>query len=304
MMIHVDRPAPARSHHRLGVSSWVNSWRVRELERRHEDGWIRLTGADPAGDPRVLAHVGDDRIVADGSRVERTDAEGRSRWAHTCAGKPQEVYVSGDRLLVTTSSLDYHAWGFLGPALLLDLDRGTLVAELRGNRGAGVGGGRFVVGLEGYGVFDTWLHDRDGTVLTSWRSYGHYVADPDGTVRVVECDRSTPTDSRVVRLLLDGAIERGPRLVDSQSPSPVTLDDDTIVVLDAGVLRVVDRGLHDWTLAELMPIPSEQTWRFFGELRLDGDRLTVAIAERSSDPPLTYTTHRWTFTLTRHRPPG
>jgi hypothetical protein len=238
--------------------------------------------------------------MADERRIERINAEGRSRWAHTCAGTPQEAHVSGDRLLVTTCSLDYHTWGNLGPALLLDLDQGTLVAELRGDRGAGVAGGRFVVGLEGYGIFDTWLHDRDGTVLASWPSYGHYVADPDGTVRVVECDRRIPTDSRVVRLLPDGAIERGPRLVDSTSPSPVALDDGAIVVLDAGVLRAVDRGLHGWILAELMPIPSDETWLFSGELRLDGKRLTVTMVERSPEPPLTYTTHRWAFALTRH----
>ncbi|MGA5637585.1 hypothetical protein ACPCTN_02380 [Streptomyces cinereoruber] len=40
-------------------------------------------------------------------------------------------------------------WGLLGPALLLDLADGRLVAELRGERAAARGGGRFVLGLEG-----------------------------------------------------------------------------------------------------------------------------------------------------------
>ena len=119
-------------------------------------------------------------------------------------GVPKAVHASGDRFLVLTSSLEYHAWGFLGPALLLRRNDGSKLAELRGERGAGLGGGRFLLGLEGYDVFDTWLHDRDGGLLQQWRSYGHYTVDPDGTVRVIECDRTHPTRSRVVRLVPDG----------------------------------------------------------------------------------------------------
>lgn len=50
--------------------------------------------------------------------------------------------------------------GLPRPALLLDLADGAVVAELRGSRGAPLGDGRLLLGLEGYDVFDTWEHDR------------------------------------------------------------------------------------------------------------------------------------------------
>lgn len=280
----------------------MGGWRVEVLDHHVLDGamWgeareVVLPLAQRA-QPVVLADVGDGRIVSDGQDLARIDADGRRRWRHACAGKPHEAHVvSEDRLSALTYSLDYHAWGFLGPALLFDLDSGQLIAELRGERGVAVDGGRFLLGLEGYDNFDTWLHDRDGTLLTTWRSYGHYVPDPDGTVRVVECDRNIPTDSRVVRLLPDGGIERGPRLSDSTVPRPVVLPDGTIVVLDAGVLRVVDHRLQDTVLAELLPVPPRETWRFSGELSLAGDRLTVTLRERSPEVPISYVT--WTLSL-------
>jgi hypothetical protein len=270
-------------------------WRVVELERGREDGWLRL--APRPEDPRVLAAADGDRIVAHDRRVTRVDGAGRERWERTLPAIPGEALVSGDRLLLLTRSLDYHAWGHLGPALLFDLAGGEPVAELRGERGAALADGSFVLGLGGYDVFDAWRHDRDGRLTDTWRSFGHFVADPDGGVRVVECDRRIRTASRVVRLLADGRIERGPALVDGQSPRPVVLHDGTIVVLDAGRLRAVDRALAATDLAELAPVPQAETWRFAGELLLEGGLLRVALVERPRDPPLTYTSSRWTFRL-------
>jgi hypothetical protein len=275
----------------------MKGWRIAELDHRREEGWLRLA-PDSTG-PRVLAQADGDRIVVHDRQVTCIGSGERWRWTYTCQGLPQDAHVSTDRLLVTTHSLDYHAWGLLGPALLLDLDDGAVVAELRGERGAALDGGRFVLGLEGYDVFNTWMHDRDGTLLATWRTYGHYVVDPDQGIRVVECDRRVPTRSRVVRLLPAGLIEPGPHLVHGQVPRPIVLGDGTIVLLDAGVLRAVDRGLNDTVLAKLLPIPAHEAWRFSGELALDGDRLSVALAERARDAPTEYTTHRWTLVLTR-----
>ena len=256
-------------------------------------------GADPRGATDRLALVNGDRVVLDGDRVVRLDARGDVKWRRPCGSRPRTAHVSGDRLLLLTDSLDYHVWGHLGPALLLDLDDGRLVAELRGESGAPLGDGRFVLGLEGYDVFDTWLHERDGSLTRTWRSCGHYVPDPDGAVRVVECDRRSPTRSRVVRLLQDGGIERGPRLSDGSVPPPVVLPDGTLLVLDAGVLRAVDRELDDRTLAELLHVPQGESWRFRGELALDGDRLTVTVDERPPGGPAPSTARTWRLRVGR-----
>ncbi len=242
----------------------------------------------------TLATVGDARIDADGHTLTRVDADGTTRWRHVCTGLPREVHVSGGRLLVLTNSLEYHPWGFLGPALLLDFDTGRLITELSGERGVPMGNGRFLTGLEGYDVFRTRLHDRDGTMLTCWRSYGHYIPDPGPTVRVVECDRTTPSAGRVVRLLPDGQIERGPSLSDGQVPAPVVLADGTAVVLDTGVLRAFGPDLDEHVVARLLRVKRSETSRFDGQLRLEGDRLTATITERTNGAASRR--HQWTFT--------
>ncbi|MEU6239416.1 hypothetical protein, partial [Kitasatospora sp. NPDC047058] len=247
---------------------------------------------------RPLARRDGLRILGRPGRISCADATGRTRWSRPCTGRPNAAHISGGRVLVTTDSPEYTAWGHLGPALLLDLADGMPVAELRGERGAARPGGRFLLGLEGYDFFDTWEYDRDGRRVDAWRSYGHYVVG--SGVRVVEADRTHPTRSRVVRLLPGGGIERGPLLTDPGTPPPVVLPDGTVLVLDAGVLRAVGRRLDDTVLAELHPIPPDRLYRWICALEQDGaDRLTVTLAERAADDAARYTTRTWTLGLQR-----
>ncbi|MFE7186691.1 hypothetical protein [Streptomyces erythrochromogenes] len=268
-------------------------WRVCVVKYRRRAGRPAHDGTRAAGQP--LARRDGLRVLGRAGEVRCADASGRALWTAACAGIPNAAHISGGRVLVTTDSFDYTPWGHLGPALLLDLADGALIAELRGASGAVLRGGRFFLGLEGYDVFDTWEHDRDGALVDSWRSYGHYVA---GTgIRVVETDRSLPTRSRVVRLLPGGTVERGPSLTDPLCPEPLVLEDGTILVLDAGVLRAVDRRLGDAVLAELLPVPPDRTWCFRGGLRRTGDQLTVTVEEEPEDRPGKHVVHTWTLTL-------
>ncbi|MFG2986578.1 hypothetical protein ACGFYQ_35960 [Streptomyces sp. NPDC048258] len=269
-------------------------WRVSVV------GHARRTGRPPyeqygAGDVRPLASRDGLRIHGGVGRVRCVDASGRTRWTHHCEGRPNAAHITGGRVLVTTDSLEYTPWGHLGPALLLDLSDGTQIAELRGERGAALRGGRFLLGLEGYDFFDTWEYDRGGVLTDSWRSYGHYVV---GTgIRVVETDRNIPTGSRVVRLLPGGVVERGPHLTSPTAPRPLVLEDGTILVLDAGVLRAVDRGLGATVLAELLPSASDEASGRTEALRRDGEYITAVIAEPHPGRPSRHTVHTWTMTL-------
>lgn len=242
-----------------------------------------------------LLDDGNVRVVARNQELNLVDMTGNCIWPSSVSydGVPKEVHASADRLLVLTHSPEYHAWGFLGPALLLRRDDGSKVAELRGERGLSMGGGRFLLGLEGYDVFDTWLYDPDGGLVQHWRSYGHYTVDPDDSIRVIECDRRTPTRSRVVRLMPDGSIQRGPELRDGQASSPVVLEDGTLVFVDSGMLRTVDLGLRNATNIELSRVPASAAWRFKAKLTLDDWMLNVEITERSEGVPIEYTLHRW-----------
>ncbi|MFJ6382806.1 hypothetical protein ACIQI7_22740 [Kitasatospora sp. NPDC092039] len=268
----------------------MGSWRVTVLDHR------RRGGGRPQGLPEgpLARRDGLELHARDGGLV-CADATGGVRWRRSCPGRPNAAHLSSGRALVTTDSFEYTAWGHLGPALLLDLADGRTVAELRGERGAALGGGRFVLGLEGYDTFDTWAYDRDGALVDSWRSYGHYVVG--SGLRVVETDRRHPTGSRVVRLLPGGRIEPGPRLTDPQAPAPLVLSDGTLLVLDAGVLRAVGRDLDHAVLAELLPLPSQDQPRFSGSLHRTADRLTVNLVERHPTRMGAYTTHTWTLDL-------
>ncbi|MFF3559419.1 hypothetical protein ACFYXS_05185 [Streptomyces sp. NPDC002574] len=285
-------PSPEESGRVEGATSVP--WHAVVVNHERAVGRPPYAQARPEGEP--LAWRDDLRIHGAVGEVRCVDASGRTRWTHRCAGRPNAAHVSGGRVLVTTDSLEYTAWGLLGPALLLDLADGTLIAELRGERGTALRGGRFLLGLEGYSFFDTWEHDRDGDTVDSWRSYGHYVV---GTgIRVVEADRALPTRSRVVRLLPGGVIERGPQLTDPQAPRPLVLDDGTILVLDAGVLRAVDRQLHGTVLAELLPVAAGRLAGCIGALRRDGDHITAVIAEpHQGSNPTQHTVHTWTIAL-------
>ncbi|MFJ3309537.1 hypothetical protein ACIPSA_42175 [Streptomyces sp. NPDC086549] len=278
------------------ASGTAAAWSAEVVDHR------RAVGRPPYERVRLpqepLARRDELRIHGDVGSVSCVDAAGGTVWMHRCAGRPNAAHVSGDRVLVTTDSLEYTPWGILGPALLLDLANGRLVAELRGERAAARGGGRFVLGLEGYDVFDTWEYDRDGNETDTWRSYGHYVV---GTgVRVVETDRNAPTDGRVVRLLPGGVVERGPRLSDPQPPKPLVLRDGTILVLDGGAVRAVGRRLDSTVLAELGGDAADLRARTIRALRWDGDRVAAIVAEQHANEPTRYTVDTWTLTL-RHR---
>ncbi|WP_316525626.1 hypothetical protein [Kitasatospora brasiliensis] len=264
----------------------MGSWRVTVIDHHHRDGG-RPQGRRPQA---PLARRDGLELHARHSWLEYVDATGRVHWRRPFPGRPNTAHLGAGRALVTTDSPDRTA-----PALLLDLADGGTVAELRGERGAALDDDRFLLGQAGHDTPRTWAHDRDGTVLDSWPSFGHYVVG--GSPRVVETDRRRPTGSRVVRLLPGGRVEPGPRLTDPQAPPPLVLPDDTLLVLDAGVLRAVGPDLDDAVLVELRPLAPDQQPRFTGSLRRTADRLTATLVERHPTRMGAYTTHAWTLDL-------
>ena len=120
----------------------------------------------------------------------------------------------------------------------------------------------------------------------------------DDTIRVIEQDRCIPTNSRVVRLQPDGSIMKGPQLADGQASAPLILNDGTIVFVDGGILRAVDRNLTDQILIKLLSISERDVWRFNASLSFDGNLVNVEINERSDDMPIEHTKHSWLLQLT------
>ncbi len=249
--------------------------------------------------PKLLAGGGDDIIAASEHELARVNAAGDLLWPEPlrAKGRFREAYISGNRVIVTTFSKEYHSWGHLGPTLLLDREDGAMIRELGGETGAGLSRGRFIMGIEGYGYFETRLYDENGEQLREWRSYGHYIVDADESIRVVEAERRSPSNARVVRLLPNGKIEKGPPLVDGQASPPVVLSDGTAFFVDGGDLKSADVGLNVHTLNELIPMPADEQWRYHARLSMDQDLLVVKIGERTEKMPIEHTLHRWNIRI-------
>lgn len=231
---------------------------------------------------KLLGRKNNDLIVSRNKELCLIDSDGNSLWENslTCPGIPNNAYISDDRLLITTNSSDYHAWGFLGPAILIDLTKGLIITELRGSHGIALSKGRFLLGLEGYDVFDTWLYDSNGNLLQQWRSYGHYVLGNNDIIRVIEQDRNSLTSGSVVKLKLDGRIEKGQKLKTCSASNPITLNNEDIIFENLGELIIVDMDLREVGKLQFKSISEKDSWRFHSRIALNQETLIINILER------------------------
>ncbi len=247
----------------------------------------------------VLAEFNDLKVVSNAEGISLLSSQGALVWKRPfkIEGRANTLYVSQDRLLLITYTNNYHAWGFLGPAFLIDSNNGECVAKLEGQSGAALENGDFIIGLEGYGIFTTWRYDRQGEMIQKWDSYGWYIVDKDDDIRVLEQDRLSPTKSRLVRLQSNGEIEKGPLIKDSQIGQPLVLKDQSLIYIDCGVLKVVDTGLKIQQEIFLMTIDQEDIWRFCSSIQFAGDQIKVEIYERTKASPIHYKRYAWQVEL-------
>ncbi len=237
-------------------------------------------------------------LSANGRELQLLDSYGKRLWEQPilCPAIARKAWQSGNRVLVATNTEEYHAWGYLGPALIIDLDNGKIIKEIKGSHGTPLSNGQFIVGLEGYDTFDSWLYDREGELLQNWRSCGHFVVNSQEDIFVIEQDRNSPTRAHVVRLHRDGTIEKGMKLRTAGASSPILLGNDDFVFENSGFLRVIDSNLQEVASKRLLEIKKEDSWRFIGIIELIGaNHLLVHILERSDGdtPPIAHATHQW-----------
>jgi hypothetical protein len=203
------------------------------------------------------------------ARVERLDAEGRRRWV-TDVPAPEMAYagitevgvesgwqprpvrayqaemfwtsrwepllVSGDRVLATF----FEVSGGLGVRFCLDLHTGRLLWSTKPaptGDCAIAGGGRFLVGEQGYDAFAMRLLDGDGAVVAEWPSHGRALVGGDGVIRVVELENQQPSRCRIRLLHPDGTMTDGPVLPGHYTVGPVLAADGRVAFLRDGRLQ-------------------------------------------------------------------
>ena len=103
------------------------------------------------------------------------------------------------------------------------------------------GSDRMLIGLQGYGAFETQLYERTGHVC-SWRTHGQYVVDGAGDIRVIEQDNSKRSGC-LVRLRDEGHIVRGDEIPGYYTSRPVLADDGRIAFWREDTLYSADDHL-------------------------------------------------------------
>jgi len=257
-------------------------WQNKEAEMFSED-WKILKTIENKG-----------LIISNHKQVDFVDFNGNKIWQSSieCSGIPNDVKVSNDRLIVTTNSEDYHAWGYLGFVTLIDLNKGKVIKELKGERAQSLDDGSFLLGLEGYDIFNTWLYDQNGILLKEWRSYGQYLI-INKEIFVIEDDRQGNTSAHIVKLCSNGKIKKGKKLKSSSSSNPLLLDDEVFIFENFGELSIINNNLIEVAKFKLFSYDENQSWRFSSRISKEKGLFEISILERTEELPLEYKTHNW-----------
>ncbi|MEM7344762.1 MAG: hypothetical protein AAF485_10995, partial [Chloroflexota bacterium] len=101
----------------------------------------------------------------------------------------------------------------------------------------------FLIGAQGYGAFDTYLYDKEGTILNHWPSHGDYLLTEDGEIRLVEMENSLPSKMHFSILHTNGRVQKGPHLSGYHTTYPVIDKDCTAAFWRDGKLILIDKHL-------------------------------------------------------------
>ena len=262
---------------------------------RKELFWDIIPQSDSFKDWNLLLKVSKQGlIISKDCKLKFVNFLGQSIWPAPlhCQDKPQNAVISDNRLIISTNTEDYHAWGFLGPVLLIDLETGKIVKELKGERIFSLNNGEFILGLEGYEYFHSWLYDRNGKLKQKWRSYGEYL-NIKNRIIVIEENRQNPDSSYLSRLHLDGSIEKVKKLKSPRSSNPVKLNETAFIFENAGEIFVINNELKIIQTLKLLDYALKDASSFNSRIKPCDDEFIVEILERIAEPIENYRTHVW-----------
>jgi hypothetical protein len=270
------------------------SYRIIQTDKTNESPPSYKTQSGPKPWSLLLGKLEDNLVVANGYELAIIDSVSNRIWNKQliCPGMPNKICISGKRMMVSTRTENYHSWGFLGPMILVNLEDGEIIKVLKGEEAAAFSGGRFIVGLEGYDYFHSWLYNSEGDIIQTWRSYGHYIIS-DNSIRVIEKHRMIPTNSHIVRLDLNGEIEKGTKLFSYETSEPIIFQNENFIFVNSGKLLVINSGLESILTLTLLNISENESSRFSSKVSFHNNRIDVDIYERSKEERTQYLRYHW-----------
>ncbi len=220
---------------------------------------------DMSGDPRVVKLDSDGHLLWSTAIVLNQIANEGAReigvhteWKHQpvkprmpenwVAIVPQPLLLSGNYLLASFAEQPHSG---IGRAYCLDATDGKLLwttEPLPISTNAIAGNGRFLIGAQGYGAFDTYLYDKAGTILTHWHSHGDYLLSEDGEFRLAEMENSLPSNMYFSILREDGSVQKGPHLPGYYTTYPAIDKEGTAAFWRNGELILIDKNLEKYVL--------------------------------------------------------
>ena len=172
--------------------------------------------------------------------------------------KHDEIIISGENVLATFA--DFPGSG-IGMAYCLNIHTGLIKWKTKPapfESIAGLPGGRFLIGYQGYGAFESELYSSDGEIIDSWESAGKLIVTPNEQLFSIEMANLSNAALHHVELKSGGKIEKGIRIPGYYIVYPAIDEFSNIVFWRDQKLMLIDK---EGNLSSLFSVaPTKRDW--------------------------------------------
>lgn len=137
-----------------------------------------------------------------------------------------QLLVSGSRLLASFQEMPRSG---IGCRYVLDTESGHLIWKSQATpiaEALALDNGRFLIGDQGYGAFETHHYEDNAEPLRKWDSHGHYTALSDGRLICIEMSNNLSVPQHVVEFMADGTVRQLTQPLEGYYTSKPILSDD------------------------------------------------------------------------------
>jgi len=169
-----------------------------------------------------------------------------------------EIIISEENVLV--NYFEFPGSG-IGMSFCLSIETGDIVWTTKPapfESICGLKGGKFLIGHQGYGAFDTNLYNKEGKIIERWKSVGTSVVNSNDEIFAIEMDNHSDSKLHFVELKKGNEVKKGRRIPGYYIVHPVLDDLGNVIFWRNNELVIVD---NKGNLHKLFAIkPTERDW--------------------------------------------